>query len=759
MTPYRKVGSHSGGRHDTIRNETQLPCEGLGTSMKLLHRYITRLLAALCGLALLMAWLQHLTRQPLWPPSTLFAAAPSPQVLDRMMQRALPYAQVFQKVTLQSTRDITVRGYRAVDLYWKSVNLASQPGSRAERIARGINDLYSHLQGSHVAEVAITPCGWKTEAPGKALVLTQGKLESKLLIVLSNHTATPQTFTVASANPVLEVLAKTLALPVGVSRGIFVKTLVEKPGRVTAPLRVRSAQSETTVPLEFDVHPAGPLIVNVMDRSGHTVPARVFLVGSDGFSHTPEGSVDRVMWMSVQHFFYTGGMMRAKLPAGNTKIEVLKGFDYLPTKAEVKIEPGKTMRLVLRLKYLQDMNSQGWYSGADNIHTNYIGDTMRPRDLLLIAQAEGLNVANVGICYSTGPRVYDEKYFEGRPNAVSTRKCILYWNAEMRTDGPCGHLIFLNLKQLVRPIYTGFVHTPSWENYPSNYAQARKAQQQRGFVAYAQPALGYDKFEWGPEAGESPVDVALDAVEGFEVFCSHDAPSMDLWYKFLNLGFKLGITGGSDALFNRTFTFVVGGERVHVYTGRRFDYSKWIEGLKQERSFATRGPLLFFKLRGNLPGHKFYFSDGPQKLQPAARAFSYIPMTKLEIVVNGKVMDRVVQSTPTDHLEWKGTLTFNYSAWVAARIWGPNNCLIANGPSRWAESHYHAVLLAHTSPSHVEIAGSKIYSERDRDFVLRWIDALIAKLNATGKFGSQIHRQEVVDVCLRAHPIYEQMAP
>ena len=63
-----------------------------------------------------------------------------------------------------------------------------------------------------------------------------------------------------------------------------------------------------------------------------------------------------------------------------------------------------------------------------------------------------------------------------------------------------------------------------------------------------------------------------------------------------------GIAGGSDAFLNQRFAFLAGGERVYVYTGRRLDYSKWIEGLRHGRSFATVGPLLEFLVNEQLPG-------------------------------------------------------------------------------------------------------------------------------------------------------------
>src|SRR6185437_2250286 len=124
-----------------------------------------------------------------------------------------------------------------------------------------------------------------------------------------------------------------------------------------------------------------------------------------------------------------------------------------------------------------------------------------------------------------------------------------------------GHLVLLGLKSLVRPIYTGFPGTPHWQDYPSNYDQAEQARREGGIALYAHPALRFDYFPSGSLAGEAVADVALGGIDGLEVFCSHDEPSMELWYRFLNLGFRLGIGGGSDAFVNQSFAFLTGGER------------------------------------------------------------------------------------------------------------------------------------------------------------------------------------------------------
>lgn len=121
------------------------------------------------------------------------------------------------------------------------------------------------------------------------------------------------------------------------------------------------------------------------------------------------------------------------------------------------------------------MSARGWYSGDEHIHGNYRGDQfITPADNLLMIRAEDLNVGNMMVSNSGGAQIHDEPHFEGKLHGLSTRDYLLYWNQEMRNKDLYGHLILLNLKELVRPIYTGFPGTENWEDYPSNYEQARK---------------------------------------------------------------------------------------------------------------------------------------------------------------------------------------------------------------------------------------------------------------------------------------------
>jgi len=661
----------------------------------------------------------------------------------------------FRDALFLSTRDYSADGSHAVDLYWKADGLASAKSLDAEFYSE-LNSLYGALKGDRVLHATLTDAGWSVDGPKARLILGQGTAFTGLLLLVSNQTARPQSVNASITGANVHASEPSLQLKVGETVAFAPEIQSEVLGALRAELRF-SGTHRAVVALVGEVRPAVHLRVRILDAEGSVTPARVYIHAADGLSHTPSGLFDRLMWMTAEHYFYAPGTLDVILPAGATRIEVRKGFDYMPAIRTLDLT-SETAPLEVSLCWLDNVNASGWYGGDDHIHGNYTGEQWStPADDLLAVRAEGLNVGNLLVSNSTGGTIHDERNFAGKRDAISTRDAILFWNQEMRTWS-YGHLVLLNVRRLVRPLYTGFPDSSQWEDYPSNYTQAKQARDHGGIALYAHPALRFDDIPAGSLAGESVADVALGAIDAFEVFCSYDEPSMELWYRFLNLGFKLPISGGSDAFLNQHFSFLAGGERVYVNTGGHLNYAAWIDGLRHGRSFATVGPLLMFALNGKPPGAEEQRGPGPERAVVHVNVVSTIPISKVEVVQNGRVVAQASSSAPTERLEWSGTISVDHSSWLAARVWGPDNDRIANGPSRWSQRRSPAlVLLAHTSPSYVYIGDEPIFSESDRDFCLRWLDALAQRIRKSGKFATAAHCAEVLATFARARQVYERM--
>src|SRR5262249_10277962 len=103
-----------------------------------------------------------------------------------------------------------------------------------------------------------------------------------------------------------------------------------------------------------------------------SVPARVYVAGSDGLSYTPTGALARITWSSGDYFYYSrGGVDEIRLPEGQASVEAVQGFEYAPVSRTLEIREGQGSELALALERRENLAAEGWYSGDVHIHGNY----------------------------------------------------------------------------------------------------------------------------------------------------------------------------------------------------------------------------------------------------------------------------------------------------------------------------------------------------------------------------------------------------
>lgn len=491
---------------------------------------------------------------------------------------------------------------------------------------------------------------------------------------------------------------------------------------------------------------AGLLRVRVMDEKGLPTAARVYLTAADQRAYAPDGVMQRMTLADRKQvapgecYFHAEGSFEMKLPAGQTRVEVIKGMEYLPVRENVTIGPDAISEIEIQLTRMADLAEDGWYSGDVHVHGNlFAQDVIGPREVLVAAKAEDINVINILPC--NDPRtttISDLQYFTGAPDAVSEERHIVYYNEEMRND-LYGHVGFLNLKTFVEPAYFGWPHSPFPYDYPGNYPQVVKAKEQGAFVTYVHPGL----------PSEFPVDIALGLADTIDVMSQNDERvTTPLWYRLLNCGFKCPASAGTDSFLNIPYHLVPGTGRVYVKTGDEFTYATWIQAFKEGRTFVTNGPLLQITFNGEDPGHEFVASGKSLELKIKGPAVSIVPMEALEIVVNGEVVRRIEAGADPKIISIDDTLVLNKSSWVAVRTIGPGH--------RWVTNDQD--VYAHTSPVYVTVDGLPISSPEDALFFHDQIDVLITKMDTQGNFQDKSQRNEIVARFRDAQAIYRAMA-
>jgi len=620
---------------------------------------------------------------------------------------------------------------------WRGVR---PPGSAAASgiVRTRVAEAYRALSGPRLARIVI---GAQTTilVPTRTDVFADGPAE--IPWVLENRRDTPVQLTVSLPGAGSPLLSATLSA--GQTRGLFLTLPVLTADGITLVATVDGRSQSCHIPVQR--HARSSLIVDVLDETGSPTPARVYLTGADGRAHAPVGTMHRIVNgefgqpFAGDAYFYTAGRIDVAVPAGEVVLEIVKGLEYQPVRLTIPVEAGRAARTTVRLERKAHLKAEGWYSGDVHVHANLFAQTLiTPADVLLVAQAEDLNVVNLLPC--NDPRtatITDRQYFTGRPDEVSTRDHILYFNMEMRND-IYGHVAFLNLKTFVEPAYFGWPNSPFPYDHPGNFPQAAQAKAQGGAVVYVHPAL----------PSEFPVDIALGLADTIDVISQNaeDLPT-EYWYRLLNCGFRCPISAGTDSFLNIPVHLIAGAGRVYVETGSAFDYQRWIDGFLAGRSFATNGPLLRFTVNGQGPGGDLR-SDGPIEVEVRGEAQSIVPMEALELIVNGRAVRRWEAGGDPYAVRFTEKIALDKSSWVALRVRGSGHRLAPNDRE----------VYAHTSPVYVSVAGRPVASRADAEFFIEQIDVLIAKMDSRGNFEHPGQRDDIVARFREAQEIYRRIA-
>ena len=482
-------------------------------------------------------------------------------------------------------------------------------------------------------------------------------------------------------------------------------------------------------------------------ETGLPLAARVRVVDSRDHYWPPQGHQKRIStgWredvggdviVEDKTYAYVPGNFILPLRDGEYRLEVLRGLEYEPYQSNFTVKGAEPSALEVKLQRWSNLQREGWYSGDTHVHF------VSPHGALLEAQAEDLNVVNI-LATKWDELITNVEHFTGAPDRISEPDRIVYVNEECRHDY-LGHTVLLNLKKLVYPLTWGGPDegVVGGLDYPAMAMQADKTHAQGGFVGWAH-------FP-GPH-GELAVDVALGKVDSVDLMTWGDPlasrggrpPAAEVWYGFLNCGFKLPATAGTDKMANSQ---VAGIPRAYVQVEGSFSYESWLEGIRAGRTFVTTGPLLRLKAAGKNLGKTIDASRG-EEIEFEISVQSWIPVDQIEIVQGGEVVSAWDNEADSRDLTLRGRITVGNSSWIAARVRG-----------RQLPYQMGIPLMAHTSPIYIDVDAEPRRSSRDAAFFLKWVEEALVWARQKAKIPDPLQRQEVIQIFEKARELYHAMA-
>lgn len=423
------------------------------------------------------------------------------------------------------------------------------------------------------------------------------------------------------------------------------------------------------VPLEVKSPPHGRLKVTILSAdTGQPAPAMVRLVWKyDNVDRVPSNAIEFAPQFDSQghasgwraanlpgrlggHWWCVPGPFDMVVPPGEWEIAVRRGVEHVPLFETVRVDPGQTVEKALQPRRWVDMRKLGWWSGDDHVHCQILSEDDAQR-LMAWVQAEDIHVANVlkmGDIY----RTYFEQRGFGKEYRVVSGDTVLVPGQECpRTHDQIGHTISMNLTSMVRD-------TDRYYLYDLVFDAVYK---QGGVSGYAHINSGIFHVHR---------DMTLNVPRGkacFGEILQFTQLGTDLYYDFLNLGFKLTASAGSDVPWGGT----IGEVRCYAYLGRTpFSADAWFDAFRRGRTFVTNGPMIELRVNDALPGDQIDAArEG--RLHVTARTWGdpdHVMPAKLEVIRHGEVVRAVEPSNPGQReltIEWETEA--GDGCWIAAR--------------------------------------------------------------------------------------------
>jgi hypothetical protein len=379
----------------------------------------------------------------------------------------------------------------------------------------------------------------------------------------------------------------------------------------------------------------GQLRLEVKDaKSGRTVPARIGLYDARGRTPLPSDQAlsihrfadeSRLLWVNRRtawpsdhrQAFYVNGTYEARVPAGTYDLIVARGPEYRTYRGKVDVRPDATSNATVTLDRYADLPAAGWYSADSHVHL--FRD--RNEDLNVWGQlaAEDVHVGHLlEMGNITGTHFKQPAW--GKAGVFGRDGYFMVPGQEDPRTGQRGHTIHWNVAQ----------HTHLQEQFFQYHQIFERTRAGGAITGYAH--LG-ELFNG--QRGLA-LDVPFGLIEFIEVLQGGRLNS-EIWYRFLNLGYRvLPVAGADFPYFGPTLP---GVERTYVKVEGEFTPQSWFAAFRRGHAYVTNGPFLEFTINGRQMGEELRVPRGtPLQIAASAQLNPDVDLLdRLELVVLGDV--------------------------------------------------------------------------------------------------------------------------
>jgi hypothetical protein len=413
-----------------------------------------------------------------------------------------------------------------------------------------------------------------------------------------------------------------------------------------------------------------------------------------------------------------------KLPPGEYQVAALCGLESELAVKSLRVEAGKDATVSVSLPSLFQPEKEKLFAGNTHLHLMKLTRKEADDYLKAIPPADRLRVLFVSYLERNPD---DETYITNRYTRAELKAFdatgVLFDNGEEHRHNfeaygqGYGHVMFLQLKDLVRPVSLGPGITKEGNDDRPLSDGIREARGQNATVIWCHNTNGHEDV-LNALAGRFQ---ALNVFDG-----SRTGTYEENYYRYLNIGLRMPISTGTD-------WFIYDFSRVYAEVDGPLSVDRWLAGLREGRCQATNGPLLRLEVDGKKSGSVLDVAAG-RKLPIVAAAIGRHDFGTLELVQNGKVVATAKAERKGNGYEARLTHTaaLETSAWFAARIDTKNR------------NEFQQQLFAHTSPVYADVGGKRVFHVASAEALLRHVEEAIEAIRARGKFTSDAARDKLL---------------
>jgi len=347
-------------------------------------------------------------------------------------------------------------------------------------------------------------------------------------------------------------------------------------------LRLRFLDGETGEP--------SPALIRVYDESGRRVVLTDLL--SRATAHT-EGSIGTSSFTHMDSWSIVLDERTVEVPQAVLTVEAFHGPNSerftetidLRRKPEAAVE-GRIPRLL--------SENFPWYSGNAHLHLQKMTLAEAERYACETAAGDGYDLVFLSYLErAEADKQYISNTFTAEDLArFSQRSGVVFGYGEeyrhnfVNNSEGYGHVMFLDLKELILPTSLGYAITRSSNDGIPLRDGIVQAREQNGTVLWCHGTQGFEDI---PNWFAGLVDVQMIFDQG-----SRGTYETAL-YRYLNAGLHVPVATGTDWFFRDM-------AMAYVQVDEALTKERWLEALRSGRSFITNGTLIRFAINGQAPG-------------------------------------------------------------------------------------------------------------------------------------------------------------